>query len=87
MEKVGINNEEGRGTVPLYTTDKHLVRFFYQIEENKIIIKTTIMLHFCTKLFFIKHHIQENGGDLTLFFSPYNIFYPNISTISSIFFL
>ena len=36
MKKVGINNEEGRGTVPLYTTDKHLVRFFYQIEENKL---------------------------------------------------
>ena len=62
MEKVGINNGEGRGTVPLYTIDKHLVRFFYQIEENKIRIKTTIMLLFCTKLFLIKYHIQKMGG-------------------------
>ena len=53
-EIIGINNGEGRGTVPLYTIDKHLVRFFYQIEENKIIIKTIITLPFCTKLFLIK---------------------------------
>ena len=29
MEKVGINNGEGRGTVPLYTINKHLVLFCY----------------------------------------------------------